>query len=141
MRPRGKATNRSKPQKRLDKVRKLQRTLYCSRAKVLFCVRGVISPLLSNIFLNEIDRQWSGQQGEGITLRLIRYADDMVATLKVSDECSRKNVLGEPGKLHVRFDEGVLETHYLGLQGKWHANALLYEPSPFVQRVFFGGKV
>lgn len=40
---------------------------------------GVISPLLSNIFLNEVDRQW-GQTATatGGSVRLVRYADDMV---------------------------------------------------------------
>ena len=36
---------------------------------------GVISPLLSNIFLHEIDRQWQGKDNTAI---LVRYADDMV---------------------------------------------------------------
>jgi RNA-directed DNA polymerase len=40
---------------------------------------GVISPLLSNIFLHEVDRQWCGPGGEPTgRVRLIRYADDMV---------------------------------------------------------------
>ena len=40
---------------------------------------GVISPMLSNIFLHEVDRQWC--RGNGIAfgnVRLVRYADDMV---------------------------------------------------------------
>jgi hypothetical protein len=40
---------------------------------------GVISPMLSNIFLHEVDRQWS--RSDGVALghaRLVRYADDMV---------------------------------------------------------------
>jgi RNA-directed DNA polymerase len=40
---------------------------------------GVISPLLSNIMLHEVDRQWCGREGEVLgPARLIRYADDMV---------------------------------------------------------------
>jgi group II intron reverse transcriptase/maturase len=39
---------------------------------------GVISPLLSNIMLHEVDRQWSTMQGPAGRLRLVRYADDMV---------------------------------------------------------------
>jgi RNA-directed DNA polymerase len=40
---------------------------------------GVISPLLSNIFLNEVDRQWcDAGAATGGSVRLIRYADDMV---------------------------------------------------------------
>jgi group II intron reverse transcriptase/maturase len=34
---------------------------------------GVISPLLANIYLHEVDRAWSGRP-----VRLVRYADDMV---------------------------------------------------------------
>ena len=41
---------------------------------------GVISPLLSNIFLHEVDRQWEDQapRNDGAAVRLVRYADDMV---------------------------------------------------------------
>lgn len=40
---------------------------------------GVVSPLLSNIFLNEVDRQWCRVgDATGGTVRLVRYADDMV---------------------------------------------------------------
>jgi retron-type reverse transcriptase len=41
---------------------------------------GVISPLLSNIYLHEIDRQWDGNQ----EVRLYRYADDMVLLARTS---------------------------------------------------------
>jgi group II intron reverse transcriptase/maturase len=40
---------------------------------------GVISPLLSNIMLHEVDRQWCGTEGAALgPAKLIRYADDMV---------------------------------------------------------------
>ncbi len=40
---------------------------------------GVISPLLSNILLHEVDRQWCGMDGNSLgPARLIRYADDML---------------------------------------------------------------
>lgn len=35
---------------------------------------GVLSPLLSNIYLNEIDKQWNNNA----TVKLVRFADDMV---------------------------------------------------------------
>src|ERR1700739_1285154 len=41
------------------------------RTKVIFCVRGVLSPLLSNIVLDEFDREL-----ERRNLRFARYADD-----------------------------------------------------------------
>jgi len=38
---------------------------------------GVISPLLSNIYLHEVDRQWSTAAGKPTgAARLVRYADD-----------------------------------------------------------------
>src|SRR3954471_7983501 len=55
--------------------------------KITFCVRGVISPLLSNIFLHEVDRQWC--RGDGFALgnaRLVRYADDMVLLARTEQE-------------------------------------------------------
>jgi len=40
---------------------------------------GVVSPLLSNIFLHEVDRRWCKATGESRHVaRLVRYADDMV---------------------------------------------------------------
>ncbi len=40
---------------------------------------GVISPVLSNIVLHEIDRQWCARDGQAIaSVQLVRYADDMV---------------------------------------------------------------
>jgi retron-type reverse transcriptase len=43
-------------------------------AKVTFCVRGVSSPLLSNIYLNVLDAVWTRKYAQlGV---LVRYADD-----------------------------------------------------------------
>jgi RNA-directed DNA polymerase len=41
---------------------------------------GVISPLLANIFLHELDRQFYGPQGpaQAVQAKLVRYADDFV---------------------------------------------------------------
>jgi len=41
---------------------------------------GVISPLLANIFLHELDRQFYGPRGpaQAVKARLVRYADDFV---------------------------------------------------------------
>ena len=48
---------------------------------------GVISPLLSDIFLHEIDRQWHKSTGESVgNVRLVRYADDMVLMAKTEQE-------------------------------------------------------
>src|SRR6266849_10592613 len=50
-------------------------------AKVTFCVRGVVSPLLANVYLHEVLDEWFARQvvprlaGRAI---LVRYADDVV---------------------------------------------------------------
>lgn len=47
---------------------------------------GVISPLLSNVFLHEVDRQWCTQDGKATTsARLVRYADDMVLLARTAE--------------------------------------------------------
>src|SRR5256886_17494293 len=44
----------------------------CSfKLEIAFCVRGVVSPLLSNIVLDEFDRELERRE-----LRFARYADD-----------------------------------------------------------------
>ena len=48
--------------------------------QVIFCVRGVISPLLANIYLHEFDKRFHSSEGPRHTAnaRLVRYADDWV---------------------------------------------------------------
>ncbi len=48
---------------------------------------GVISPLLSNIMLHEIDRQWSEMRpSHPLRVVLVRYADDMVLLARTAQE-------------------------------------------------------
>jgi group II intron reverse transcriptase/maturase len=51
---------------------------------------GVISPLLSNIYLHEVDRRWSKPDGgfacDGA--RLVRYADDMVILTRRAEDAA-----------------------------------------------------
>jgi hypothetical protein len=48
---------------------------------------GVISPLLSNAMLHELDRQWCNAQGQFVgAARLVRYADEMVLLAKSEQE-------------------------------------------------------
>ena len=46
---------------------------------------GVISPLLSNIYLHAFDRMWA-EQGSGV---LVRYADDFVLLCQTPDEAEQ----------------------------------------------------
>lgn len=48
---------------------------------------GVISPLLSNIYLHEMDRQWTEQSGHLGTL--VRYADDFVVMSQTRAACQQ----------------------------------------------------
>jgi len=48
---------------------------------------GVISPVLSNIFLHEVDRQWCRSDGVALgDVRLVRYADDMVLLARTEQQ-------------------------------------------------------
>lgn len=64
---------------------------------------GVISPLLANIYLHEVDRQWC-QSTSGI--RLIRYADDMVllARSKREAETALARLIGQLDGLAVQMN-------------------------------------
>src|ERR1035437_7857321 len=51
--------------------------------EITFCVRGVISPLLSNLYLNEVDRMLekaveTTRRGKSTNVQYARFADDMV---------------------------------------------------------------
>ena len=49
------------------------------KLKVLFCVFGVISPLLSNCYLHLLDRIWEKHRLRWkLKARIVRYADDFV---------------------------------------------------------------
>src|SRR5258708_2823219 len=54
------------------------------KLKVTFCVQGVISPLLANIYLNALDVLWERQSRHlGV---LVRYADDAVVLCRTRSE-------------------------------------------------------
>jgi RNA-directed DNA polymerase len=55
-----------------------------SRAQVIFCVRGVVSPLLANLYLHWFDALFHGPQGPArrADAKLVRYADDFVVMAK-----------------------------------------------------------
>ena len=51
---------------------------------------GVISPLLSNIVLHEVDRQWCQPDGSSVgSAHLVRYADDMVLLASTEQQAQR----------------------------------------------------
>jgi len=54
------------------------------KLEVIFCVRGVISPLLSNIYLDPLDHMMAGQGFE-----MVRYADDFVVLCRSEAQAAR----------------------------------------------------
>ena len=49
------------------------------RRKVTFCVQGVISPLLANLYMNRFPKDWRTRgRGEAFRAHLVNYADDFV---------------------------------------------------------------
>src|SRR5205823_10230075 len=54
--------------------------------KVTFCVRGVLSPLLSNLYLNEVDKMLERarevtRNGKYTNVEYARFADDLVVLI------------------------------------------------------------
>jgi RNA-directed DNA polymerase len=65
---------------------------------------GVISLLLSNIFLHEVDRRWRRSDGVATgAVRLVRYADDMVLLARTEQQARgvREQLQGEFAALHL----------------------------------------
>jgi group II intron reverse transcriptase/maturase len=103
---------------------------------------GVISPLLSNVMLHEVDRQWSheGPVGE---CRLIRYADDMVLLAKTAEEAAEawQRLQAQFMTLHleVNQDKSRLTTAregfaFLGFEFRWVRRRLLMWPGSKASR-------
>src|SRR6266853_1986649 len=47
--------------------------------QVIFCVRGVLSPLLANLYMNRMLKGWRRtRRGEQYRARIVNYADDFV---------------------------------------------------------------
>ena len=72
--------------------------------KVTNCVRGVLSPLLSNIILDELDKEMEKRQHS-----FVRYADDI--SLYVQSEVAGKRVMNSltkliEGKLLLKVNRG-----------------------------------
>ena len=80
---------------------------YCLfKLKVIYCVGGVISPLLANIYLNVLDKLWKVKKvEERMEARLIRYADDLVVMCRGNSERILKGTRAILEKLGLRLNE------------------------------------
>ena len=63
------------------------------KAEVTFCVRGVISPILANIYLHYVldlwfQKKWRTHEVKGDTI-IVRYADDFVAGFQYKQDAER----------------------------------------------------
>src|SRR5664280_865559 len=66
-----------------DRVTRSPTPHYPLKFEITFCVRGVISPLLSNLYLNEVDRMLekavqATRRGKSTNVQYARFADDLV---------------------------------------------------------------
>ena len=73
------------------------------KLEVTFCVRGVISPLLANLYLHWFDTVFLREPARWAEAKLVRYADDMVVLAR------------EQSPKLVEFIETKLET-WMGLE-------------------------
>jgi RNA-directed DNA polymerase len=88
---------------------------------------GVVSPLLCNVYLHRLDRQWQ-TRGVGV---LVRYADDAVVLCRTRQEAERAlaaltAILAELGLALkqaktriVHLDEGGEGLDFLGFHHRW----------------------
>jgi RNA-directed DNA polymerase len=88
---------------------------------------GVISPVLCNVYLNRLDRQWA-KRGRGV---LVRYADDLLVMCKTRTEAEGARealtvILAELGlepkqakTRIVRLVEGGEGVDFLGFHRRW----------------------
>ena len=68
---------------------------------------GVISPLLANVVLNELDRSWNEERGprRRYNARLVRYADDLVILARYIGEPVRDKLLECVSRLDLKLNE------------------------------------
>jgi RNA-directed DNA polymerase len=66
---------------------------------------GVISPLLANIYLNELDKLWIERYEPQLDAHLIRYADDFVILTKRAPEKAVKTLYRIMGELNLNLNE------------------------------------
>ena len=96
---------------------------------------GVISPLLANVYLHLVDRNFKRQKEKGVLRgRLIRYADDLVVMTSQPPEKARswlEGILGRLGlKLHPdktrQLDALSEDFVFLGHTLRWRGGRKLY---------------
>src|SRR3954471_14041304 len=85
--------------------------------KVTFCVRGVLSPLLSNLVLDELDRELE-RRGH----RFVRYADD--CNIYVRSEKAGRRVMASLTRFIERRLKLQINTEKSAVARPWHRSFL-----------------
>jgi RNA-directed DNA polymerase len=101
---------------------------------------GVISPLLANIYLNELDKWWEEKYRLNGNVQIIRYADDLVVLTKRDPEKYMEILRGKLGELELnmketktrllRADEGDFD--FLGFNIRMILNRKKTKKFPFI---------
>src|SRR6516225_2663851 len=99
---------RSRPKHRPPVARRYPQTANSGSAmKVTFCVRGVLSPLLANLYMRRFVLGWKKLGLEqSLGTRLVNYADDLVILCRRGSAESALHHLREiMGKLKLTVNE------------------------------------
>jgi RNA-directed DNA polymerase len=78
---------------------------------------GVISPLLANIYLNVLDKEWTERNRIGLKAQLIRYADDLLVIVDKNTAPSMRileRTLGQLGLQLNREKSRIIATEEAG---------------------------
>jgi RNA-directed DNA polymerase len=89
---------------------------YPFKLEITFCVRGVISPVLSNLYLNEVDKMLekakeTTRYKQYTAVQYVRFADDLVILVDSHprhnwlEKAVTKRLREELGKLRVQINE------------------------------------
>ena len=100
-------------------------------AEIAFCVRGVVSPILANLFLHYAFDLWVTRQLPGI--RFARYADDAVLHCK-----SRRQAEYVLDRIRERFQACNLELHPGKTRIVYCKDINRTEANPDIQFTFLG---
>ena len=74
--------------------------------EVIFCVRGVISPLLANLYMNRMLKGWKQTgRGEQLRARIVNYADDFVILSRGKAKEALEWTRGVVGRLGLTLNE------------------------------------
>src|ERR1700752_2103373 len=84
---------------------------YPPKFEVIFCVRGVISPLLANLYMRRFLLGWKqGGWDKKLQARIVNYADDFVILCRGTAEQARAAMEGMMGKLKLTVNQKKTRT-------------------------------